>query len=76
MLIFCNSNNGKDIPDLHGEALQELQKKFKSIELLAIDEKSMMGLYRLYTIHKRVCEAKGVTKPFGGISIIIMGDFA
>ncbi len=71
-----NNNNSKDIPDLHGEALQELQQKFADIELIAIDEKSMMGLFRLYTIHKRLCEAKGVTLPFGGVSIILMGDFA
>ena len=71
-----NNNNSKDIPDLHGEALQELQQKFTDIELIAIDEKSMMGLFRLYTIHKRLCEAKGVTLPFGGVAIILMGDFA
>ena len=56
---------------------KNFRKSLKALnELLAIDKKSMMGLYRLYTNHKRLCEAKGVTKPFGGISIIIMGYFA
>ena len=51
---------------------------FKACQLVVIDEKSMIGLYTLYVIDKRLKEVKpeNAMLPFGGVSVIIMGDFA
>ena len=66
----------KDLPELRGQALVELQEDFKEVELIVIDEKSMVGLHMLYMMHKRLTEIKCCKKPFGGVSLILMGDFA
>ena len=67
---------GKDLPELDDARLQTLQREFRNCELLIIDEKSMMGLEILNVIDQRLRQIKAEpTKPFGGISIIIMGDF-
>ena len=68
----------KDLPDLGHDALQELQDHFHNCKILVIDEKSMVGLYMLYAIDKRLREIKCTNSdiPFGGISVILMGDFA
>ena len=43
-----------------------------------IDEMSMVGKYMLYQLSKRLQEIKpqNSTKEFGGVSIVLMGDFA
>jgi hypothetical protein len=68
----------KDIPEMYADPLRELQREFEGVELLVIDEKSMVGLHMLYMIHKRLTEIKprNASQSFGGVSIIIMGDFA
>ena len=68
----------KDLPDLGHDALKELQELFHNCKLLVIDEKSMVGLYMLYAIDRRLREIKCTNsdKVFGGISVILMGDFA
>ena len=67
---------GKDIPELDDSSLQTLQRKFRNCQLLIIDEKSMVGLEMLNIIDQRLRQIKAEpTKYFGGISIIIMGDF-
>ena len=68
----------KELPDLSPDSLKDLQTIFHSCKLLVIDEKSMAGLYMLYAIDKRLREikCKSAEIPFGGISIVLMGDFA
>ena len=68
----------KDLPDLSQEILAELQGIFQNCKILVIDEKSMVGLYMMYQIDKRLKEIKSNNShlPFGGLSVIIMGDFA
>ena len=68
---------GKSIPDLDDNRLRDLQEDFYDCRLLVIDEKSMMGSEMLNIIDQRLRQIKGKPRtPFGGISIIIMGDFA
>merc|ERR1711983_132473 len=62
--------------ELRGETLRKLQDQFRGTELIVIDEKSMVGLHMLYMIHKRLTEIKCSQKLFGGVSLILMGDFA
>ena len=68
----------KDISDLSLETLNELQAIFKNCKILVIDEKSMVGLYMMYQLDKRLKEIKSTNSdlPFGGISVVLMGDFA
>ena len=58
--------------------MRQLQDNFKDTELVVIDEKSMIGQYCFYMIDARLRQAKPsrANMPFGGISIILMGDFA
>ena len=68
----------KELPDLSQEVLAELQGRFENCMILVIDEKSMVGLYMMYQLDKRLKEIKSTNSnlPFGGISVILMGDFA
>lgn len=47
-------------------------------QLLIIDEKSMVSSMMMYQIDARLKQAKpeNATKPFGGVSVQLMGDFA
>ena len=67
-----------DIPPLQGANLHQLQQAFANTKILFIDEMSMVGQHTLYQISKRLQEAKPhkSTIPFGGVSIVLMGDFA
>lgn len=66
------------MPKLQGDQLRRLQLEFKDAQILVIDEKSMMGTRMLYMIHSRLCEAfpERANLPFGGISIVLMGDYS
>ena len=76
--LNVQSSTKKELPNLRGEPLRDLQESFKNSELLVIDEKSMVGLYMMYTIDQRLREIKprNAHLPFGGLSVILMGDFA
>ena len=65
-------------PPLDGDQLQRLQATFKGTHLLWIDEKSMVSTTRLYQIDQRLKQARpeNADLPFGGISVILMGDYA
>ena len=68
----------KDKPVPNCPNLREEQEKFKNTEIIVIDEKSMISLWMLYAIDQRLRELKPskCKMPFGGVSIVIMGDFA
>ena len=68
----------KDVKPKSEMQLREIQNKWKDVQLVLIDEKSMMSLYTLYTIDQRLRQfkPKSAKLPFGGVSLIIMGDFA
>ena len=57
-----------------GFTLDDLEK----CEMLVIDEVSMLSPLRLYQIDQRLRQAKPkkANKLFGGVSIVLMGDFA
>ena len=56
---------------------QKLQRKFRKVCTIIIDEVSMIGCRELVKIHKALCKAKCVPSsvPFGGVDIIFFGDF-
>ena len=57
--------------------LQALQAKFEGVRYLIIDEKSMIGLQQLAWIDQRCREIfpHGHEEPFGGLTVVIGGDF-
>ena len=59
---------------LQGQALHMLQTTFRETKVLIMDEKSMCGLGRLSQVHRRLCQAKESTEPFGGLTVVICGD--
>lgn len=54
----------------------ELIAMWRKVEYLMIDEVSMISCKLMLKIHEALCEVKENTKPFGGINIIFVGDFA
>ena len=66
-----NNLKGK-MPEIKGDRLRDLQKRFEDVELLVIDEKSMIGQYMLYMIEERLRQAKPSKSdlPFGGVYIL------
>jgi len=59
---------------LSDEKRNGMRAKAGKLQLLIIDEISMVSCNILLQIHNRLCEIKGVTDPFGGISVIVFGD--
>lgn len=67
-----NSNKYEPLKD----SLSKYQKIFKYITHIIIDEKSLIGRKMLGWIDRRCREFKPDNKhlPFGGMSVILMGD--
>ena len=62
--------------EMKGQQLKMMQNKFKQIRYLIIDEYSMVGALMLNKIDRRLRQATGKAQElFGGISIILAGDF-
>jgi len=71
-LINCVRN----IP-LKGEKLKMLQEKMATVKYLIIDEISMIGSQKFSRLDKRLRQVypEKMDEPFGGLSLIIVGDF-
>lgn len=56
---------------------RDLQVMWEGVDYLFIDEVSIIGCRFLTKVSEALADAKSVTdRPFGGISIIVAGDFA
>jgi hypothetical protein len=55
--------------------LSALQQRLQYVKYMIIDEKSMVSLATLYRIDVRLREAMTSDELFGGISILLFGDF-
>ncbi|KAE8291448.1 ATP-dependent DNA helicase PIF1 [Larimichthys crocea] len=58
-----------------GNALDEVRASLSYAEILIIDEISMVSKELFAYIHWRFQQIKGNRKPFGGISVLAVGDF-
>ncbi len=58
-----------------GNALDELRATLRDVEILIIDEVSMISKDLFAYINWRFQQIKGSKKPFGGISVLAVGDF-
>ncbi|XP_062610660.1 uncharacterized protein LOC134272446 [Saccostrea cucullata] len=60
---------------LKEQSLSAMRVKLASLQILVIDEVSMVYKRLLYYIHERLVQIKKCKEPFGGISVIAVGDF-
>ncbi|XP_078328660.1 uncharacterized protein LOC144623788 [Crassostrea virginica] len=60
---------------LHCDELNTFRTKYRNLKIIIIDEISMVGNRSLALIDSRLQLLTGIKKPFGGISIIAVGDF-
>ena len=67
---FENEHRG-----LTDQKFAKLHDAYEYLQVLIIDEVSLIGADMLYQIHLRLCEIKKNPKElFGGISVILVGD--
>ncbi|KAK3926023.1 LOW QUALITY PROTEIN: ATP-dependent DNA helicase [Frankliniella fusca] len=59
---------------LSGDCLKKFNTSMKNVQLLIIDEYSMVGCKMLRQIDLRVRQAKGVNEPFGKVYVYMLGD--
>ena len=56
--------------------VENINKKLGDATLLIIDEVSMMGCYKFNEIDEMLRKAKNCNLPFGGLDVLLCGDFA
>ena len=64
-----------DYSRLNQDTLNTLRKTLQGLKLLIIDEVSMVSSITLLFIHLRLTEIMANSQFFGGISVILFGDF-
>ena len=74
-LGFNQEDNEDEFKQLNTEKANELTLAYKDVKLLIVDEVSMCGCKLLYKINTRLKQIFDHTKDFGGISLIVVGDF-
>ena len=55
---------------------RDLIAMWEGVDFFFIDEISMIGCQMLYRISEALIEAKRISAPFGGINLIVAGNFA
>ncbi|XP_078328197.1 uncharacterized protein LOC144623625 [Crassostrea virginica] len=60
---------------LKEQSLNGIRSTLEHLQILIIDEVSMVYKRLLYYIHERLVQVKKCKQPFGGVSIIAVGDF-
>ena len=61
--------------DLSDNQISDMQKKLKDKNLLIIDESSFLGINTLCLLDYVLCKVKNTDLPFGGLQIIMLGDY-
>ena len=56
--------------------LETLRTRFRGIDLLIIDEISMIGCRKLLRVDSLLKKVFNDTRPFGGLHILLVGDYA
>lgn len=68
------SQFGGELTTLSNDVANTIRTSLIHLELLIIDEISMVGSKILTWVHHRLVEIFGRNEPFGGISVIVVGD--
>ena len=71
-LLKINRNGFVPLKD---EQLLPLQDMFRKVVVILIDETSMIDPIMLFCIHSRLKQIKSSEEPFGGMTVILTGDF-
>lgn len=74
--LSVNQSKRDDYIRLSGDQLSSMRAKLGNLSLLIIDEISMVGADHLYTVHRRLSEIITSDEPFGGISVLAVGDLS
>ena len=69
-----NESKQNDYIRLSNEQLSTMRSKLGNLCLLIIDEISMVGSDQLLSIHRRLAEIMNSDEPFGGVSVLAVGD--
>ena len=69
-----NESKNDDYIRLSNEQLSTMRSKLGNLCLLIIDEISMVGSDQLLAIHRRLAEIMNSDEPFGGVSVLAVGD--
>ena len=64
---------GNDFHSLSDKNRDVLRDQFKNVEVIVIDEFSMMKSCQLYHLHLRLCDLKQNDRVMGGLCIILFG---
>lgn len=72
---LVTTQNQSTMKDLTAEPLNTMRVKLYNMKLLIIDEISMLGNYQLNCLHRRMSQTFCSNKPFGGMPVIVFGDF-
>ena len=67
-------NFGTNYTPLGDKNREVLRNRFQNVQVLIVDEFSMVKSDQLYQLHQRLCEIKQSDQPFAGISVILFGD--
>ena len=59
---------------LSARSINSLRKEIGQVELVIIDEISMVGFRMFNCINQRLMELKQTSQPFGGVSVLAVGD--
>ncbi|EPZ36432.1 DNA helicase PIF1, ATP-dependent domain-containing protein [Rozella allomycis CSF55] len=70
-----NASTEQYVAPLSTSQLAKLQESMKPIHILIIDEISTVASGMLNAINKRLQQAKQNEQPFGGLCVILIGDF-
>ena len=66
---------GNDYRRISDKTRDELRDQFKNVEVVVIDEFSMMKSCQLYHLHMRLCELKQNDRVMGGLCVIFFGKY-
>ena len=69
-----NFNFGYNFIPLSDQKRDMFRKNFKNVQVVIVDEFSMMKSDQLYQLHLRLCEIKQNDSPFGNAAVVLLGD--
>lgn len=72
--IPCTNNDKDALIPLKNHTLAKIQDEFKNIQIVIIDEFSMLSTVMFGKMDLRLQQAKNNLESFGGISILLIGD--